>query len=649
MRLINVQTLAFEEFEGDATTDLKYGILSHRWREEEVTYHDAISTGLYDIQKKGIAKIKQVCKLALLSDLQYVWVDTCCIDKASSAELSEAINSMFRWYQQAHTCFAYLDDIDLGGAPELSMWFSRAWTLQELIAPQHVLFSDKDWEPLGSKADLADGISARTAIPHDVLKNKLNIYSLPVAQRMSWARRRSARRVEDIAYSLLGIFDVNMPLLYGEGSKAFRRLQEEIIKQNNDHTIFVWTTRANSIGRLLAPSPDSFPSNRVFHLRPSRKGATPFSITNLGLSIILPLLPWHSNTYLALLDCELASFETADTWRQPGLFLRRSRHSDLFEKVNFLSKDYGFLHEFDTNRIKTRDIHIALDTTATRKDSTKLSGNTTTTYLRTLLNEELYGFVLRSVEVHDGQGIQDILSECLISTKHKWDESDRTIEMLPGTAGDAVIVTLPEHPAIPSGISAVKLGFDFDFRPCCIIGVVRNDRSVDDHRDEHSPQAIDSWGTLAAIDLDKERGWLGLGDDHVIPLSKQSYWLLKGDALLGLSVLLGPPTNANQKTRDYCFAEHQISVRLTREPHRGKIAWMFDLQISPCPGTFCSSHKRQVDEDTLSAPEIVVSPAPHSMVVMNDWESQPEPSSSSKILRSKRSNLNMQRLIRYLT
>lgn len=309
MRLINVQTLAFEEFDGDEYPP--YGILSHRWEEEEVTYQDVVKNGLTNIQKKGISKILACCKLSADYGLCYSWVDTCCIDKSSSAELSEAINSMYRWYQLARVCFAYLADIT-DGALKHSVWFSRSWTLQELIAPKDVLFYNSRWKSLGTKADRTKDISSFTGIPVNVLSYKTNIYSLAVAQRMSWASRRKCRRVEDIAYSLLGIFDVNMPLLYGEGSKAFGRLQEEIIRQYCDQTIFLWSSLRRETGRLLAPSPDCFDDHQHYHYAfpPSIK---PFVVTNRGLSITLRLIPWDYCVYFVFINCHLTEFPASGT------------------------------------------------------------------------------------------------------------------------------------------------------------------------------------------------------------------------------------------------------------------------------------------------------------------------------------------------
>lgn len=175
--------------------------------------------------------------------------DRCCIDKTSSAELSEAINSMFRWYERARVCYAYLSDVS--GDANLrvdvrefveSRWFTRGWTLQELVAPKSVLFYSKrgrGWHFLGSKEDLCDHISNITGIDTDTLYGA-GLELASVARKMSWASQRETTRIEDTAYCLLGIFDVNMPLLYGEGEKAFLRLQEEILRSSYDYSLFAW-------------------------------------------------------------------------------------------------------------------------------------------------------------------------------------------------------------------------------------------------------------------------------------------------------------------------------------------------------------------------------------------------------------------------
>ena len=201
-------------------------------------------------EKQGYAKIKGSCDAIAThtAHLEWVWIDTCCTDKSSTAELSEAINSMFRWYQQADICYAYLSDVPCSQSWLLafrrSTWFTRGWTLQELLAPSVVRFFDDQWHAIGDKSDLAGEIEAITRIPERAVLANFegleNVHSFSIALRMSWAAARDTSRVEDIAYCLMGIFGINMPLLYGEGEKSFLRLQEEIMKVSNDETIFAW-------------------------------------------------------------------------------------------------------------------------------------------------------------------------------------------------------------------------------------------------------------------------------------------------------------------------------------------------------------------------------------------------------------------------
>lgn len=170
----------------------------------------------------------------------------CCIDKASSQELSEAINSMFQWYWDSSVCYAYLQDyvsdtLDAASL-EKSEWLYRGWTLQELIAPRKLVFYNKSWHCFGSKSDqnVCEVVSYITKIDVEFLLGS-DLESASIAKRMSWASKRKTSRSEDIAYCLMGLFDINMPLLYGEGPKAFKRLQEEIIKQYpEDHSLYAW-------------------------------------------------------------------------------------------------------------------------------------------------------------------------------------------------------------------------------------------------------------------------------------------------------------------------------------------------------------------------------------------------------------------------
>ncbi|AEO64635.1 uncharacterized protein THITE_2142492 [Thermothielavioides terrestris NRRL 8126] len=242
MRLINTLTLEFKEFLGSDVP--KYAILSHTWEAEEVSLQEVRDNLLSPTIKQGYRKIVNFCRLARSEGLAWAWVDTCCIDKTNLAELTESINSMFRWYQDAAICYVYLSDLptnaELAEALPGCRWFTRGWTLQELLAPKTVQFYDRDWVMRGTKKSLVSNLEAITGIPEAVLIQAVHIYDVSIGTRMSWAAGRETTRLEDTAYCLLGIFDVNMPLIYGEGSKAFRRLQEEIIRQSNDLTIFAW-------------------------------------------------------------------------------------------------------------------------------------------------------------------------------------------------------------------------------------------------------------------------------------------------------------------------------------------------------------------------------------------------------------------------
>jgi hypothetical protein len=169
MRLINVQTLKLEEFFDSNIPP--YGILSHTWGLEEVTFQDLERPD--HVQKTGYAKIKNTCKLVKVQSLSYVWIDTCCIDKTSSVELSESINSMFRWYQNAEVCYVFLSDVWSSDEPEdlaKSHWFYRGWTLQELLAPTRLNFYSKTWRFLFTRGKLAPTISKITGIAASTCK-----------------------------------------------------------------------------------------------------------------------------------------------------------------------------------------------------------------------------------------------------------------------------------------------------------------------------------------------------------------------------------------------------------------------------------------------------------------------------------------------
>ncbi|KAJ1324377.1 HET domain-containing protein [Microdochium nivale] len=241
MRLINVDTLRLEQFP-DAVAP-EYAILSHTWGAGEVTLQNFEAASDQPdspiCASPGYQKIVRACSQSKSQGYQYCWVDTCCIDKTSSAELSESINSMFRWYEAAGNCMVYLEDYvrtpNRSGhsvEPDIAhcRWFTRGWTLQELLAPKHVEFFSGEGQRLGDKASLATLIHGITQIPLAVLRGQA-LETVSTEERRKWIEGRQTARAEDLAYCQLGIFGVWMVAIYGEGKdSAQRRLEEEIDK-----------------------------------------------------------------------------------------------------------------------------------------------------------------------------------------------------------------------------------------------------------------------------------------------------------------------------------------------------------------------------------------------------------------------------------
>lgn len=280
-----------------------YAILSHTWDADEVTLQQLAAADLFALHGRArFGKVQQACALARTRDvLDYVWVDTCCIDKTSSAELSEAINSMFAWYRDAEVCYVYLSDLDpgkddgdLGKRLPACRWFTRGWTLQELVAPRNVLFFDRDWNYRGSKGELAALLSTITNIPVAVLCHEAELGDYAVARRMSWAANRETTRLEDMAYCLLGIFDVNLSLIYGEGIKAFARLQAAILQTTPDLSIFAWVdnfdTRTEYAG-VLATRPALFAQCAEMEAAVGDSAYANFTMTTRGIQTDASLIP----------------------------------------------------------------------------------------------------------------------------------------------------------------------------------------------------------------------------------------------------------------------------------------------------------------------------------------------------------------------
>ncbi|EIW58356.1 HET-domain-containing protein, partial [Trametes versicolor FP-101664 SS1] len=246
-RFLNTLTGEFEWY--NDPRKVIYAILSHTWRSSE----DGGEQSFGDVQNiqstvaEGVRKQQGICTVARKAGFRLIWSDACCIDKTSSAELSEAINSMYEWYRLSDMCYVYLEDVPDDDVPTdstsyfcISRWHDRGWTLQELIAPERVEFLTRTWHFLGTKIGLASTLENITGVNFDILTGRAPVDSVSVARRMSWAAERETTRIEDRAYSLMGLFGVHMSPIYGEGNNAFLRLQEEIIRKVPDQSIFAW-------------------------------------------------------------------------------------------------------------------------------------------------------------------------------------------------------------------------------------------------------------------------------------------------------------------------------------------------------------------------------------------------------------------------
>lgn len=346
MWLVDTSSLQLEYFSNAPYHT--YAILSHTWEFEEVTFQDMQNGKAKD--RLGYAKVLGTCAKAKSHGLRWVWMDTCCINKESSAELSEAINSMFTWYARSAVCYALLSDVSKqqvwldwadGDLETLAIlendalamltcddekwqriasqcrWFKRGWTLQELIAPSDLRFFTRDWSYMGSKKNLLVTLWHATGIDPLALEDYQSLPKFTIARRMAWAAGRWTTRIEDRAYSLFGLFGVSMPLLYGEGERAFIRLQEELVRTSTDHSVFAWKPAADQLRisrsrrdvreSLFARSPDDYRAARRvvrWHAdEDGHKSSKPFRLTNRGVDFDGVYIAETDVGKLALLNC----------------------------------------------------------------------------------------------------------------------------------------------------------------------------------------------------------------------------------------------------------------------------------------------------------------------------------------------------------
>ena len=458
MRLLNTSTFQFEtipEQKLDASEE-KYAVLSHRWgaSEDEVLYADVMS-GAFS-HKNGFAKLKGFCDKARQLGCTYCWADTCCINKKDPSEMSKAINSMYRWYQRSHIGIVYLADVPTKHMLD-SEWFDRGWTLQELIGPKAASFYDCNWNLIGTKSDLLAHLHSKTGIRKDVLSHDTKPSTCSIAQRMSWAASRVTTETEDVAYSLLGIFGVSMPLLYGEGEKAFLRLQRAIIDQSKDESIFAWAmdsknSEDRSIFRgLLAPSPASYiKCGDVI----STRGSEGFSEENGRISINLWTFPYSMETYHAILNCTFrASPEDRIAITVTGLETENE-----YVRVNRTLDGTTTFSLSDLQRFKNRPVGAKRRLIRVPSDPNDPPLNRT------------YGFWLRTIKP---PGHNDCVTKILSRTHQPMKSFVCSEDDTRGTVG--IVSLKPRSPPAAkystfdqvgwSKVRWIRLGFDDDFNP----------------------------------------------------------------------------------------------------------------------------------------------------------------------------------------
>lgn len=266
-RFLDTSTGQFVWRETTGQSKAQYAYLSHLWGPDEATYQDVqkiqagsvVTDSSLPCDDSGVvlaspvfsllpAKIRFACQVARESGYRLLWIDACCVDRSNRLEMAESVYLTYELVKRANVCYVYLEDVPDEEDPSVkhsrfrtSRWHTRCWTLQELISPKREVFLTRTWRRLGTKEDLAETLAQITGVLPEMLSREVSLLSdVGVATRMSWAAGRQATRVEDKAYSLWGIFGVRMPPAYGEKTAAFLRLQEEIIKNTADHSIFAW-------------------------------------------------------------------------------------------------------------------------------------------------------------------------------------------------------------------------------------------------------------------------------------------------------------------------------------------------------------------------------------------------------------------------
>lgn len=370
-----------------------YAILSHRWVGREVVFGDfdtipkerlqnvaeanPVSKTIGGIENVGdgieasIYKIAGACaQVRRTPGVRHIWIDTVCINKNDSRELSSALNSMFNWYENATVCYVYLYDVtwneaDLDGSRAefcQSKWFKRGWTLQELLAPKHIEFYDRDWRFIGPKQTLIKQIVKAAKIAEEYLIGDFRTAS--IAQKMSWLSERITTIIEDRAYCMLGIFDVFLDTRYGRGGDEFLRLQREIFVSTPpdaifDESMFAWKTDLIETSGLLAPAPSCFRHSGHILFEPSLAKSRNLTTQILDGMVIDPTMgvnfhiPYTARLQGAgLAAAHLLTFGTVSATALLMHSAARKRKSDHLVNLNCWVREQGPGQELRNVRIK---------------------------------------------------------------------------------------------------------------------------------------------------------------------------------------------------------------------------------------------------------------------------------------------------------
>lgn len=370
-----------------------YAILSHRWVGREVVFGDfntvskdqlrgvpkanPLPKNTGDIENVGDGSEASIYKIAgacaqvrqRTPGIRHLWIDTVCINKDDLRELSTALNSMFKWYHNAAICYVYLYDVTWNEADSdqqflKSKWFTRGWTLQELLAPKNIEFYDRDWRYIGTKESLMNQIVEATGIAKEHLLGDFRTAS--IAQKMSWLSRRTTAIIEDRAYCMLGLFGVFLDARYGRGGDEFLRLQREIFVSTPagaifDESMFAWQTDLIETSGLLAPAPSCFRNSGhilfVPRLAKSRNVATQtldgmVIDPTMGINFHIPSVREQKRNQGALVAAHLLTFGTVSFG---GLLVNRAvrkSKSDHLVNLNCWVQDHGRSQKLRNVRIK---------------------------------------------------------------------------------------------------------------------------------------------------------------------------------------------------------------------------------------------------------------------------------------------------------